>query len=264
MENTVSNSKIDVSSLLDHYSLTYLNQYWPEHPGTLASWSDNVVLMLAYQEAGLAIRDYYNNREVSVLDISTGPALTPLLGMISCVSEVQLSDFVPDNRRCLVEMPIEYWRNYVPMLVKLFKKPEKFTDDILSRLDYLRSAKPPVEVDLFKENPFPSSIDPHSFECISMHFVADGITKNEAEYLRCLGRATDMVRKGATFVMSATVDCNGWFMGDIELPSPNVSEDTIVDFLKSQGMNILTLSRSIRHPGLTYTGGWISLAASKL
>lgn len=250
--------------LLDHYSQIYLNQYWPESPNSAIGWADNAVLMLSYQDAAIAANAHFGGQLVRLLDISTGPALAPLLSMVPFVKEVQLSDFNYDNRNALQKMEIRYWHNYVPMLTKIFDSPEKNISAILSRLDQIRLANSPVEVDLFQDRPLPSSIRPFEFDLISMNFVADGITETEADYLRCLGKVTDMVRQGGAFIMSATVDSNGWRLGNTLQPSPNVSEKTILDFLASQGFEILSLSRSMRLDGLTYSGGWIVLAAAKV
>ncbi len=251
----------ELSELLSHYSLIYLKQYWPELPDSPVGWADNAVLMLAYQEAALAVQRHFKGRPLRMLDVSTGPALAPLLAMATCVSEVQLSDYYGDNRRCLQNMPIEYWKNYVPMLIKIFNHPEKKATEILALLDKLRSARVPVEVDLFRDPPFPVSVKPHEYELISMQFVADAITENEKDFLRCLGRITDMVAPGSAFIMSAAVDCSSWQLGQFAQPSPNISEKTIVDFLASQNFEILNLSRSMRHAGLAYSGGWIVLSA---
>lgn len=256
-------TETDLTDLLDHYSQIYLKQYWPESPDSPVGWADNAVLMLAYQEAAIAVGHHFGGKAAKMLDISTGPALAPLLAMITCVSDVQLSDFNHDNRRCLQKLPIEYWRNYVPMLTKVFDYPEKSIPEILARLDGLRAAHTPVEIDLFRDLPFPDSVRPHEYDLISMQFVADAIAENEPDYLGCLGRVTDMVRPGAVLVMSATVDCPSWQLGPYPQPSPNVSEKTILNFLTSQGFRVLNLSRSMRHSGLTYSGGWISLAATK-
>ncbi len=254
---------VDPAELLDHYSRIYLQQYWPSQPASAAGWADNAVLMLAYQDAALAVYRHFHERPVKMLDISTGPALGPLLAMLTCVSEVQLSDYNADNRRALEVMPIEHWRAYVPMLVRLYERPEQHEDEILGRLDHLRRMHRPVAVDLFRDPPFGPEIRPESFELISMQFVADGITTTESEYLRCLGRATDLVRAGGAFIMSAVVDSRDWELGGSQQPSPEVSEALIRDFLASQGFAILNLSRSMRLDGLTYSGGWIVLSAAR-
>lgn len=253
----------DAAELLDHFSQIYLEQYWPREPHAAVGWADNAVLMLAYQDAAIAIHKYFRERPVRMLDISTGPALAPLLAMMTCVSEVQLSDFNPDNRRALVEMSIEYWRIYVRMLVRTFDRPDLREDELLGRLDYLRRQHQPVTVDLLQERPFENLIHPDEFELVSMQFVADSITSTEPDYLRCLGRALEMVRPGGGFIMSAVVDSSGWMLDGVQMPAPNVSEETILDFLRSQGFSLLNISRSMRLDRLTYSGGWIVLAAAR-
>ena len=47
----------------DEFSHAYLKEYWPESPGKAAAWADNAVLMLAYQEAALAVREHFSGRE---------------------------------------------------------------------------------------------------------------------------------------------------------------------------------------------------------
>ena len=262
--NLAVSRKYGPQELLDNYSQIYLDQYWPEAPNSAIGWADNAVLMLAYQDAAIAANAHFGGRAVRLLDISTGPALAPLLTMVPFVKEVQLSDFNYDNRNALQKMEIGYWHNYVPMLTKIFRSPEEDISEILSRLDTLRLANFPIEVDLFRDQPLPSSICPFDFDLISMNFVADGITETEADYLRCLGKVTDMVRPEGAFIMSAVVDSNGWHLGNTLQPSPNVSEKTILDFLASQGFKILNLSRSMRLSGLTYSGGWIVLAAARV
>lgn len=245
------------------YSQVYLRQYWPERPSSPEGWADNAVLMLAYQDAALALYESLGRKPFRLLDVSTGPALAPLLAMVSCVREAQLSDFHEINRLALEHMPIEYWKSYVPMLIRLYARPDTRAPEILSLLDALRSKHTPIAVDLFASDPFAGAIRPSEFDVISMNFVADGITQNEGEYLRCLGKVTDMVRPGGGFTMSAIVDSQSWQLGSREEPSPNVSEETIVHFLESQQMRIVHLSRSMRHTGLDYTGGWIVLSAVK-
>lgn len=256
-------TEFDLSRALSPYSLTYLKQYWPETPDSAVGWADNAVLMLAYQDAALSVKEYFQGRLVRMLDISTGPALGPLLAMHTCVSDVQLSDYYEENRISVQRIPIEYWRNYAPMLTKLFRHPERNVSEILSRLDQLRMAHIPVEVDLFRSPPFPASIKPKDFDLISMQFVADSITNSVAGYLGCLQKVAHMVRPGAALIMSATVDCDEWKMGPHNQPSPSVSEETIVEALQNHGLSVINLTRSMRQAGLTYSGGWIVLAAVK-
>jgi hypothetical protein len=94
-----------------------------------------------------------------------------------------------------------------------------------------------------------------------MNFVADSIASNLKDYLSCLDKVLNLVRSGGAFIMSAVVDSNGWNLGQELEPSPNVSEKIIIDFLTSNGFVIKNVSRSMRYSGLSYSGGWIVLAA---
>lgn len=245
------------------YSRLYLEQYWPDKPISPEGWADNVLLMLAYQEAALNLAEKLRLLKFKLLDISTGPALAPILAMHSLISDVQMSDFYSSNRQALANCPIEYWKNYVPMLIKLHKHPEERIDEILNELSILRDMHSPVEIDLFQDNPLPGNIDSKKFDVISMHFVADSITSNISEYFKCLSKVTSMLRIGGGFIMSSIVDGDSWQLGSFEQPSPKVSENQIVEFLTNQGIKITYLTRSIRHPGLTFNGGWIVLCGVK-
>lgn len=251
------------SDLSESYSHRYLHQYWPESPHSAAGWEDNIHLMNAYQEVALAALKFSGGRKLSMLDISTGPALAPLLAMMTCVSEVQLSDYEADNRRSLRESAVEYWRNYVPMLTKVYEDPEAMTGEILARLDELRRARPPVEVDLFRDEPFSSEVNPERYDIVSMNFVADSIAKTKDDYFQCLNRVTRMIRPGAFFVMSALVDCDGWLIGEEHHPSPKVSEAEVLEHLKAQGFELRHIYRLPILEGLSYNGGWIVLGMSK-
>jgi hypothetical protein len=217
--------------------------------------------MLAYQEAGLEIMKHFGGKSMPLLDVSTGPALAPLLALLTCVSDVQLSDYNLDNRRSLQEMDVSYWRNYVPMLTKIYDEPYNHVDEILAYLDRKKSQNPPVHVDLFNDPIFPSTIRSDNFSIVSMNFVADSIASNLKDYLSCLDKVLNLVRSGGAFIMSAVVDSNGWNLGQELEPSPNVSEKIIIDFLTSNGFVIKNVSRSMRYSGLSYSGGWIVLAA---
>lgn len=241
---------------LSEYSRNYLQQYWPESPTHPAGWADNMVLMAAYQNAATAVLKYFSH-PVSTLDISTGPALGPLLAMQRCVSEVQLSDFQEENRICIQRLPVNYWRNYVPMLSHSIPHAADFADDILARLDQLRCQHLPVHVDLFSEKIFPSGFNASQFKLVMMHFVADSITKDKSTYFSCLKRVTDLVTVGSVFVMSALVDSSSWKIGDIVFPSPRITEKEVTLFLENQGFSLLQLDRSERSPDQTYDGGWI-------
>lgn len=243
------------------YSDIYLRQYWPEYPTSAVAWTDNAVLMLAYQEAALAALAHNNGRPARMLDISTGPALAPLLAMLPAVSEVQLTDFEESNRVFLATSAIEYWRNYVPMLTKAFIHPERNVENILARLNSLRLQHRPLAIDLFQEIPLPETISPLSFDIVSMQFVADSVTTSATEYQNCLGKVCRMVKIGGCLIMSAVVDSTDWQLGEIKKPSPNVSEEEVVGFLNQQGLKIINLNRSMRFSGLSYSGGWITLAA---
>lgn len=255
-------SEQDLSQFLGEFSFQYLRQYWPETAQSAVGWADNAVLMLAYQESALALRQYFA-RTAKTLDISTGPALAPLLAMLPAVAEIQLSDFQEENRICLEESEIEYWQHYVPMLVKTFISPERQIAEILGQLDFLRRKTKPLHVDLFAPNPFFGAVNYSDYELFTMHFVADGITETKEDYFKCLGKVTDMMQAGTALSMSAIVDSDGWWLGDKKLPSPKVSEQEILDFFKAQGMEILRLDRSMRLDHLTYTGGWIVVTAVK-
>jgi hypothetical protein len=70
-----------------------------------------------------------------------------------------------------------------------------------------------------------------------------------------------MVNGGGMLVMSAVVDSCDWELGGVLKPSPNVSEEQILALLSKNGLKTINLSRSMRFPGLSYSGGWIVLAA---
>lgn len=243
------------------YSQTYLEQYWPEYPLSAVGWADNAVLMLAYQEAALAVLNFNGARPARMLDVSTGPALAPLLAMLPAVSEVQLSDYEESNREFLFSSSIDYWRNYVPMLTKIFLHPERDPSAILLQLDRLRRRAAPVHIDLRQVSPLPVSVRSSDFGIISMQFVADSITESISEYQACLLKVCSMVRKGGCLIMSAVVDSTDWQLGDGKKPSPNVSEEQILSFLADNGLTVINLNRSMRFPGLSYSGGWIVVAA---
>jgi len=249
--------------VLGGFTKVYLDQYWPETPESALGWTDNAVLMLAYQDAGLAVLKHFGGKPMPLLDVSTGPALAPLLALLTCVSEVQLSDYNLDNRLALQEMDVSYWRNYVPMLTKIYDEPYNHVDEILGYLDRKKSQKLPVNVDLFNDPIFPPTVSVDNFPIVSMNFVADSIASNRQDYFACLGKVLNLVRSGGAFIMSAVVDSNGWSLGQELEPSPNVSEKIITDFLVSNGLVIKNISRSMRYSDLSYSGGWIVLAATK-
>jgi hypothetical protein len=260
-EKLQSELDLRLRELLGEYGSKYLEQYWPANPSCPVAWADNAVLMIAYQEAALAVAAALQNSELRVLDVSTGPTLAPLLAIEAVVSEVQLSDFVPNNRQYLQELPIDYWSSYVPMLIRQYDYPERKESLILGKLDYLRRKSEPLHVDLFARDPFFGAVESNNYNLVSMNFVADSVTKTENEFINCFSKVTGLVQDGGGLFISATVDCTSWSLDGLDMPSPNVSEKTIVDFLKSQGFDICYLSRSMRLNNLSYSGGWIVLSA---
>jgi hypothetical protein len=244
------------------YSRDYLNEYWPESPQSEAGWKDNIVLMKAYQEIGNTVLSHFRHL-VKCLDVSTGSALGPLLGMLPAIKEVQLSDYQKENREWIKNAPVKYWRNYVPMLTDVFTDPNGRSAEILSRLDQLRSVHEPVHVDLFKTPPFSDPLPFDQYELFTMNFVADSITERPEDYFQCLKRVLDLIKPKAALGMSAIVDSTYWMIGETRYPSPKVSESEILNFLKDEHFNVISLSRSERDPELTYDGGWIALAAIK-
>jgi hypothetical protein len=130
-------------------------------------------------------------------------------------------------------------------------------------LDQLRSARKPLPVDLFSEQPFPSMINPREYPLISMQFVADGITHNRSEYFACLRRVTDMVCHNGVLLMAAIVNSKGWSVGPAKKPSPNVSEAAIRDALRKAGFSLIYQGSSKPRAALSYSGYWVVIAAAK-
>jgi len=240
----------------------YLEQYWPPSPRDPAGWEDNIVLMDAYQEAGLTIRHYFG-KPVRVLDVGTGPALAPLLGIITIVDDVQLSDYDSRNRLFLKEHPIDYWHAYISMLTKIYDDPTACSQEILEKLDILRSSHEPIEVNLFNEQCFSQNVDGLEFDLITMNFVADSICQNKEEYFGCLGRVLSLVAPSKALIMSALVDAKWWQLGSEKMPSPRISEHEISEFLINKGLTIKYLGRSKRLPDQTYDGGWVVISATR-
>jgi hypothetical protein len=216
----------DGSQDLDFDAMEYLRQYWPEFPSESSAWQDNVFLMDAYQDAGLAIRRLFRGaRPLSLLDIGTGPALAPLLAISTEIETAQLSDYHAHNREALVRMPIDYWRNYVPLLKKVVPNPVEYGCEILSKLDRLRSQSEPLAIDLFAEDPWQGRPLRKSFDVVSMNFVADSISRDSDQYFAILDRVCTFVSPGCALTMSAIVDAEYWCLAGVKHPSPEVSEE---------------------------------------
>jgi NNMT/PNMT/TEMT family len=122
----------NLADYLDFDAVAYLSQYWPQLPSDSIAWKDNVALMSAYQESALEIRKLFEGHAgLNLLDVGTGPALAPLLAIISELKSAQLSDFHQQNREALVRMPVDYWSNYVPLLTAIFDNPLSMQREIL-------------------------------------------------------------------------------------------------------------------------------------
>lgn len=255
----------NLAEYLDFDAAKYLEQYWPECASDSVAWQDNVSLMNAYQESALAIRRIFDGHTgLNLLDVGTGPALAPLLAFISEIASAQLSDFHPQNRQAVVEMPINYWRSYVSMLTKLYDQPLAQEAEILDKLDRLRRQKPVLPVDLFSDQPFGRSLSSNDYQVVTMNFVADGITTDAITYFQILDRVLHLVQKGCVFSMSAIVDSSFWKLGETKHPSPRLSEYQVIRHVESAGMQIEQLTRSSHVDGQTYDGNWIVLTARRI
>lgn len=247
------------SAYQDHY----LENYWPEHPNNPDMWQDNLELLHAYFSAAEEI-SAREKRKLETVDISTGPGLAPLLATMSCIESVRLSDFEASNRDRIRNSPIGYWKEYATELVRLFPDHKLRVDQLLEELDHLRGQFAPLDVDLRRSPVFlPDLVQAGSVELLTMHFVVDSICETSGECFELLAKAQSFVRDGGWLLLSALIDSNGWQLGDVKEPSPNLSEAEIDDFLTARGFNVISKFRSIRKAKQIYDGGWTVFLAQK-
>lgn len=253
----------EVSGLSSAYQDHYLENYWPEHPNNPDMWQDNLELLHAYFSAAEEI-SAREKRKLETVDISTGPGLAPLLATMSCIESVRLSDFEASNRDRIRNSPIGYWKEYATELVRLFPDHKLRVDQLLEELDHLRGQFAPLDVDLRRSPVFlPDLVQAGSVELLTMHFVVDSICETSGECFELLAKAQSFVRDGGWLLLSALIDSNGWQLGDVKEPSPNLSEAEIDDFLTARGFNVISKFRSIRKAKQIYDGGWTVFLAQK-
>ncbi len=260
-----SKQSTNLAEYLDFDAVTYLSQYWPQFPSDSIAWYDNVALMHAYQDSALEIRKLFaGHTGLNLLDIGTGPALAPLLAIISEVKSAQLSDFHQQNREAIFRLPVDYWSNYVPLLTTVFADPQSKQQEILNKLDGLRKQHPVLPVDLFASDPFSGKVkSPENFQLVTMNFVADGITSSPEAYFHVLDRVLNLVADGSVLSMSAIIDSDFWCLGEVKHPSPKLSEKQVVNHLEDAGLEICQLTRSSHVHGQTYDGSWVVLTAKR-
>jgi hypothetical protein len=234
----------------------YLESYWPERPNNPDMWQDNLELLHAYFLAAEEIRTREGKR-INALDISTGPCLAPLMATMGCIDQVQLSDYDVSNREQIVNSDIGYWREYANELVRMFPDRNLSAEDLLSRLDTFRKESTPLDVDLRRSPMFlPDDIRANSVELMTMHFVVDSICETADECFELLGKTLTFVRTSGWLLLSTLIDSDGWQLGNVNEPSPNLSEDQIDAFLEKSGFDVISRTRSIRKAQQIYSGGW--------
>lgn len=241
----------------------YLESYWPEHPNNPDMWQDNVELLSAYFLAAEKILDH-EDRRLSLVDISTGPCLAPLMATMRCIDHAQLSDFDQSNRERIVTSDIQYWREYAKELVRLFPNQNLSADDLLVRLDLLRKEREPLNVDLRGSPIFlPDIVGPQSVELLSMHFVVDSISRTAEECFELLGKAVEFIRPSGWLLLSALIGSEGWQLGDETEPSPNLAEAQFDEFFEKHSIEVVTRTRSVHKPKQIYDGCWTVFLAKK-
>ncbi|MCW5941821.1 MAG: hypothetical protein KIS66_06300 [Fimbriimonadaceae bacterium] len=234
----------------------YLEQYWPACPGDPILWQDNVELLQAYFHCASLIRREAGGR-LDALDIGTGPSLAPLLASISCIQHVQLSDFAESSREFLASSPVAHWAEYARELVRLFPNEGLNEEELLAELDQKRRERPPLDCDLRRTPVFlPDDVRPGSWPLVTMHFVADSISRTESECIDLMRRALDFVRPGGFALLSCLIDSTWWLLGDEKEPSPKLSETSVESALRTLGFTLLERVRSTNKGIALYDGSW--------
>lgn len=240
------------SSLGTHY----LEQYWPASPGNLDMWQDNVELLQTYFHCARSVLREAG-RPLDALDIGTGPCLAPLLASMQCMRSVQLSDYAENSRTFLASSSVDYWREYAREVVRLYPDGGLKVEVLLAELDQKRRERAPLDVDLRRTPTFlPNIVVAGSYPLVTMHFVADSISRQESECLSLLKKALAFVAPGGFALLSFLIDSTWWMLGDSREPSPKLSEDAVDSCLSSVGFEIREKVRSSKKPNQIYDGRW--------
>lgn len=247
---------------------SYLERFWPKDPKSDPKdgkvWEDTRWLLSEYIAAAKLIKKHSSQKRKN-LDISTGPALAPVIPFTPVIAKLQLTDYSKTNRKILQEIDIDYWKKYAEEIIAM--EGEKTThsevDKRLNWLDKLRKQSKPIKVDITRDKLFYPKIDSSKFNLLTMHFVPDSITDSKKKYCQMLGRIINLLTPDDMFVMSALVECSTWDDGVSEYRSPNIKLKRIIAFLERNSLLILRAKQFIPPETEGHDGG-IAVITAKL
>lgn len=186
--------------------------------------SHNYLQMLAEDEAVVSqVRDYFSDhfegrdRELSGIDVGTGPNLYPALTMLPWVREITLLELSAVNVKYLSSQLSSYdshWDQFWNVL-----RRRSAYDNVDDPRELFRRS-----VSVRRGNLFDLGSSPGHWDVGTMFFVAESITRSPNEFRHGVDCFVSSLKPGAPFAAAFMEHSMGYRVGEVEFPACSVSK----------------------------------------
>ena len=153
-----------------------------------------------------------------VLEVGTGPNMYPVLAALPVAERIDVVEHAPTNVAWLrdeVKQLSEVWRPFWQALQK--------ASPLYAHVDPARAVRDLVRV----EQASIFDLAEEQWDVVSMHFVAESITSDSAEFDKAMQKFLCAVRHGGSFVAALMEGSRGYAVLDAEFPALAVDEAVV-------------------------------------